>query len=186
MSWGPGLTQTHPSSRPFMIVICTRLAIVGMSTRAHPTNVRQSKPSMRSAARGFKACKSISLLSDVLQKFPSHLAMRVAGKPSTELLLQKTKGLRKYTKMKVKTELMKTSYVSSGIVTYSGRPMRHLPSTAETSDIAYMNPQTAMDPKPTAIKRLLAIQSQSLKRLSLGARIACALSTRNKYLYMSA
>lgn len=77
---------------------------------------------------------------------------------------------------------MKTSYASNGMVTYSGRPIRHLPSMAEISDMDYMNPQTAIEPKPIAMNRLLAIQSQSLVRLSLGARIACARSTRNKYL----
>jgi hypothetical protein len=85
-------------------------------------------------------------------------------------------------KVAVRAVLITTSNERSGSVTLNGSPIRHRPFWGDRSAIGQRKPQMAIDPKPPAIDNIPMSQIQSCVLPTYGARIACALSTRNVYL----
>lgn len=152
--------QTQPSSLPLRIVNDARLPAVGMRTSTVPINVFHSRCSILLSMSRFPWGRStLFRVLARLQRSPRYFVSWLAG--NVGRLPERTRGLRRKTKIKVRRTLMAMSNESRGIVTNRGNPIRHRPSSSEMLAMGQMKPQTAMLPKPTRIVSTPATQSQS-------------------------
>lgn len=91
-------------------------------------------------------------------------------------------GLNRTIKTVVKTILRPTSYDTRHTTMYRGTKTRQRPSIADLSAKVCVKATTVMLMKPPKLSENPATQIQSWKRFMKGARSACALSTRKRYL----